>query len=248
MDSTTQKGFKILEILAASDAARGISELSRETGLTKSNLQRILTTLCELGYAEKDPNSNRYFATLRLWEIGIPVLNRNRAVRAARSSLKALRANCGETTVLCLREGLDVVYLDKIESESPIRLSCAVGTRLPLYSTASGRVMAADLSDTEMAQLLERFSAANGAPPSELRERLKTAAGRGYDTSESGYRAGINSIAAPIRDDRGIAMAAIAISGPEERLDAQALANLRPLILDEASKISVALGYAGQTA
>ena len=172
MDTTTQKGFRILEVLATSDAPRGISELSRETNLTKSNLQRILATLCDLGYAEKDDDSNRYYATLRLWEMGIPVLLRNRIVRAARASLKSLRAASGETSVLCIREGEEVIYLDKIESESPIRLSCAVGTRLPLYSVASGRVIAAQLSESKRAQLVAAFSKADVPKTYDLEERL----------------------------------------------------------------------------
>lgn len=247
MDTTTQKGFRILEMLATSDAPRGISELSRETNLTKSNLQRILSTLCDLGYAEKDGDSNRYYATLRLWEMGIPVLLRNRIVRAARASLKSLRAASGETSVLCIREGDEVIYLDKIESESPIRLSCAVGTRLPLYSVASGRVIAANLPKVERAQLVASFLGADVPKTYDLEERLAQIRKRGYDTSESGYRAGINSIAAPLFGEGGTVSAAIAISGPEERLSKDGLIAHLPMLMDEASKISSALGYMGET-
>lgn len=247
MDSTTQKGFRILELLAASDTPRGISELSRETELTKSNLQRILATLCDLGYAEKDSDSNRYYATLRLWEMGIPVLMRNRIVRAARASLKALRTHSGETSVLCIHEGDQVIYIDKIESESPIRLSCAVGTRLPLYSVASGRVIAAHLPSDQQTALIAKFSQQEPNAGYDLEERIAQIRKKGYDVSESGYRAGINSIAAPLFDEGGDVIAAIAISGPEERLTMDALKAQLPLLLNEASKISSALGFMGET-
>lgn len=247
MDTTTQKGFRILELLATSDAPRGISELSRETSLTKSNLQRILATLCDLGYAEKDEGSNRYYATLRLWEMGIPVLLRNRIVRAARASLKSLRAASGETSVLCIRECDEVIYLDKIESESPIRLSCAVGTRLPLYSVASGRVIAAYLPEAERLDIVGAYNRSGTDHKYDMNERLAQIRKRGYDTSESGYRAGINSIAAPIFGEGGTVSAAIAISGPEERLTPEGLLALLPMLMDEASKISSALGYMGET-
>lgn len=247
MDTTTQKGFRILELLAASDSPRGISELSRETDLTKSNLQRILATLCDLGYAGKDLDSNRYYATLRLWEIGIPVLLRNRIVRAARASLKSLRAASGETSVLCIREGNEVIYLDKIESESPIRLSCAIGTRLPLHSVASGRVIAANLNTKEMAEVVTAYNKADTTDSYDIEERFSQIRKRGYDTSESGYRAGINSIAAPLFGEGGTVSAAIAISGPEERLTKDGLIAHLPMLMDEASKISSALGYMGET-
>ena len=70
---------------------------------------------------------------------------------------------------------------------------------------------------------------------------------RGYDTSESGYRAGINSIAAPLFGEGGTVSAAIAISGPEERLSKDGLIAHLPMLMDEASKISSALGYMGET-
>jgi DNA-binding IclR family transcriptional regulator len=245
MDSTTQKGFRILEKLAQSDTGRGISDLSRETELTKSNVQRIIATLCDLGYAEKDPQSNRYYATMRMWERGLPVLMRNRILRAARSALKMLRQISDETVVLCIRDGMDLVYIEKLESATPIRLSCPIGTRVPLYNVAAGRVMAAHFSDEDKALFLKTVAEATDAPSYDMRARLATIAARGYDLSESGFRAGVNSVAVPVWDDRDEVVASIAISGPEERLSEEKLVSFLPAAFDAASKVSAGLGHMG---
>lgn len=244
MDNTTKKGFGILETLAQSDEPRGVSELARETGLTRSNVQRILQTLCDLGYAEKDEASSRYVPTLRQWEMGVKTLLRLPAVRAARAHLLALRSKTGESSVLCLLDQNQVIYVNKLESEAPIRMSCSVGTRLPLHSVATGRVMAAFLPDRA------RDAAVDALPPeldkTAFSARLKEIATRGYEVSEGSFRAGINSIAAPIWQRNGV-VASIAISGPDERLTREQLDVVLPSVLDASSRISEALGYRGQS-
>jgi DNA-binding IclR family transcriptional regulator len=245
MDTTTAKGFQLLERLAMSDTPRGISELSREMDLTKSNVQRILATLGTLGYVDKDPQTSRYFATLKMWEYGNRVLQRGPIIRACASALKTLRAATQETTALCLLDGLDVVYVDKIESENPIRLSCPIGARLPAYATATGRVIAAFRPASAIDALVERYrtNVPNGAL--DLHSRFDEIRSKGYETSESGFRAGVNSIAVPIHEADGQVVASLAVTGPKERLPGERLVELSSTLLDAASRASNALGYVG---
>src|SRR4051794_27981178 len=100
MDTTIVKGLRVLESLAASDQARGISELAREINLNKSNVQRILGTLLALGYVQKDPTTSRYSATLRIWEVGVKVVHRNHVRRAAQGYLRALFEKLNESIFL----------------------------------------------------------------------------------------------------------------------------------------------------
>jgi IclR family KDG regulon transcriptional repressor len=240
MDNTTKKGFGILEVLASSENSRGVSELARETGLTRSNVQRILQTLCDLGYAEKDDVSSRYHATLRQWEMGVKALLRMPVVRAARAQLLGLRGKTGESSVLCLRQDTDVIYVNKLESETPIRMSCSVGTRLPLHAVATGRVIAAYLPPNERKRIMATLGSTIDRQAFE--ERLDLIYRRGYEVSEGWFRAGVNSIAAPIWQ-AGQPVASIAISGPEERLSKERLDAILPDVLDSASRVSEALGH-----
>ena len=248
MDTTTVKGFQLLERLAQSDAPRGVSDLARETDLTKSNVQRILATLTSLGYVGKERQTNRYFATLKTWEVGNRVLQRDRILRTAASAMKILRAETGETTVLCILDETDVVYIDKHESENPIRLSCAVGSRLPAYSTATGRVIVAFRSSAERQTVIDLYDAQPDVPRYNLADRFKQIRAKGIDLSEGGYRAGVNSIAAPIHGADGTVIASIAVTGPEERLPPRRLADLIPKLMDAATRVSGALGFIGGSA
>jgi IclR family KDG regulon transcriptional repressor len=246
MDTTTAKGFQLLEKLALSDTPRGISELSREMDLTKSNVQRILLTLGTLGYVDKEPQTSRYFATLKMWEFGNRVLQRGPIVRACANALKTLRSETQETTALCLLDGLDVVYVDKIESENPIRLSCPVGARLPAYATATGRVIAAFRPAEAVDAIVERYRANVSDGKMNLIERFAAIRANGYETSEGGFRMGINSVAVPIQEANGSVVASVAVTGPKERLTPQRLVELSEKLLDAAARVSNSLGYVGR--
>ena len=245
IDTTTAKGFQLLERLAMSDTPRGITELSREMDLTKSNVQRILATLAALGYVGKEPQTSRYFATLKMWEFGHRVLQRGPIVRACASALKTLRAATQETTALCLLDALDVVYIDKIESDNPIRLSCAIGTRLPAYATSTGRVIVAFRPDDAREALIERYRAAVPDGPMDLAARFADIRARGFEISEGLFRSGVNGIAAPVHDAGATVVASLAITGPQERLPTKRLLDLSATLLGAASQASHALGYAG---
>src|ERR1700678_208080 len=120
MDSTVFKGFSLLEALTSSEHPRGVSELSREMQLTKSNVQRLLSPLVELGYAQKDPLTSQYSATLKTWEYGHRVLSRDEIKRAASSQLRSLYQDVDESVFLCVCRGYDVLYVDVIEHPNPI--------------------------------------------------------------------------------------------------------------------------------
>ena len=243
MDSTTKKGFQLLELLARSNEPRAVTDVARETGLTRSNVQRTLATLCELGYADKDPASSRYFPSLRLWEMGIPVLSRNEIVRAARARLLAVYGATGETTVLCLRQGQEIVYVNKLESQTPIRMSCGIGTRLPLHATATGRVIAAFLPESERASLCQE--ATDARADMALADDLAAIRSKGYAVSVGTYRSGVNSIAVPVHAAGGAVSASIALTGPEERLTSDWMQSQLHRLLDAAARISESLGYRG---
>jgi DNA-binding IclR family transcriptional regulator len=117
MDSTTVKALRIMEALSVSDDERGVSELSRQVGLTKSNTFRILSTLVDQGYVQSNPETSRYFLTLKIWEQGARVIDRNPIRRVARPHLQALFAKINETILVSVIDLPDVLYIEKIESQ-----------------------------------------------------------------------------------------------------------------------------------
>ncbi|MCC7047369.1 MAG: IclR family transcriptional regulator [Alphaproteobacteria bacterium] len=244
MDSTIVKGLRVLETLAASDQPRGISELAREMELNKSNVQRIVGTLLTLGYVRKDPATSRYMATLRMWEFGLQVVHRNEVRRAAQPYLRGLYEKLNESVFLCVPDSDDILYLDKMEAAAPVRISSQVGARAPAARTASGKAILAHLPnealDRAVVAAREHFRIAD-IDPAKLRKELAAVRADGFAISQSGYRPGVNSIAAPILGRDGTIMGSIAVTGPVERLDLATLKGYASEIVNAATRISEAL-------
>ena len=110
-----------------------------------------------------------------------------------------------ETVFLCVGDGLDIVYVDKIEGNDPSRVFCMVGMRIPALRTAAGRAILAFQDEDTIAHAIEAATVAssNGATPGHAdvdqeRERLAQIRRDGYALSFGEFRPGINSLAAPV--------------------------------------------------
>ncbi|NYT25345.1 IclR family transcriptional regulator [Alcaligenaceae bacterium] len=241
MDSTSIKALRVIEALAASDEPRGVAELGRSLGLTKSNTFRILSTLSGLGYAKSHGESGRYSLTLNIWEQGMKVIDRHPVRRVALPNMRMLHANVTETILLTTLESSDVLYIGKVESENPIRASAREGQRAPAWRTASGRSMLAFHPKEDIEQVL---SAANfdDAERAEFLEMLQRVRERGFATSVNGTRVGVNSVAAPLWSGEDAPWTSVSISGPAERFTAERMDELGIMVLNCATRISESLG------
>ena len=199
MDSTTVKALRIIEALSPSEDERGVSELSRQVGLTKSNTFRILSTLVNQGYVQSNPETSRYFLTLKIWEQGTRVIDRNPIRRVARPHLQALFAKINETILVSVIDLPEVLYIEKIESDNPVRASARVGQRAPALRAASGKSILAFYPD----DTVKRYAKQGIGNKSDLvlfQNELSQVREQGYAISISGSRPGVNSIAVPIWD------------------------------------------------
>jgi DNA-binding IclR family transcriptional regulator len=243
VDKTTTKAFALLEILAASEAPRGVSELARALRVAKSNVHRHLATLVALGYARR-ADKGVYEPTLKCWRIGVEVLNRLDLRRVARPHLERLATHTDETVHLTILDRGEVVYIDKIESTHPVREFTRIGARAPTHCTATGKVMLAFRD--ELPHLpLQRFTKHTARDLRRLKGEFAAIRRQGYAVNLGEYGAHVNGVAAPVADHTGSIVAAVVISGPAERVNPEMLGQLRPLVLAAAREVTVALGFSG---
>jgi IclR family KDG regulon transcriptional repressor len=233
MDTTIAKGLKLLNRMAQADAPVGVTAMAKEMGLEKSNVHRTLTTLLALGYVQKDTTTSRYEPTLKLWELGMKVVTRHPVVRAARPFMQMLHQQTQETVHLTILDGIDNIYLDQIKAPVPVRIMPTPGHRVPAFFPASGRVQLAHRPDVEdlLADFRANYPRGKEVKPAALKE-FALIRQQGYTWTESGWSNGINSLAAAILGRDGLAVAAIAIAGPAERLTRQRMESLADQVLN----------------
>ena len=248
MDKTLVKGLEVLEALAMSDSARGVSELAREMGLTRSNVHRTLKTLVAAGYARQDAKGD-YECTLKLFQLAGSVVARVDVKREAEPFMAALAAKTLETVHLSVLDDTDVIYLHKIDSPQPVRAYSTVAGRAPAYAVATGKALLAFQGDAYLERFegrLEAHTPHTLATPFALRQEIETIRQQGYAVNRGEWRASIGGVAAPIFDASRRAVAAVGISGPVERLKPAAIKGFTAEVVQAARAISRSLGYAAQ--
>jgi IclR family KDG regulon transcriptional repressor len=245
LDKTLVKGLEVLEALAMSDSARGVSELAREMGLTRSNVHRTLKTLVGAGYARQDSKGD-YECTLKLFQLAGSVVARVDVKREAEPFMAELAAKTLETVHLSVLDDTDVIYLHKIDSPQPVRAYSTIAGRAPAYCVATGKALLA-FQDEEY---LERFrgklqphTPKTLATGTALREELAQVREQGYALNRGEWRETVCGLAAPIFDATRRPLAAVGISGPVERLKPARLKAFTPDVVQAARSISEALGY-----
>ena len=218
MVQSLERAFAILAAVA--DRPAGVTALSERLDLPKSTVARLLSSLEALGAVER--------LDRRRWRVGPGIealagsapLERS-LVSLARPELQRLVASLGEDTGLGLPDGHDIHYVVQVECDHPVQIRDWTGTRAPLHAVPSGLVLLADWPGDAIAAYvangLTALTPQTVVDPEQLRTRLEDVARSGYAWGLEEYAEGINSVAAPVRDPRGHAIAAIHVHGPAYR-------------------------------
>lgn len=231
----SQSAARVLQVLEAIARHQpvGVSELARLVDHDKSAVQRAIMTLADSGWIKPSAGKGtRWELTARIHAISRIGYSSNDLRRRARRVLEDLREACGETVLLNVHEGSRLVVLDVLESRHLLRTVPEVGTSVPTRGSATARVLLPHLS-------LENQVALLGSQPTEamLQEFTATQV-RGYAISDRDVALGSTSIAAPISEADGRAVAAVVVTGPSERITNARQQQIGALVRDAARRIS----------
>ncbi len=242
--------LQILEALA-SEGELGLTELAERVGVHKSTLFRFMRTLCDLGYARRDPDTERFSLTLKVFELGSSVYARVDLVKLASPFLLRLSATTQETVHLAILDGGRLVYLSKIESTRSLRVAMQsrVGLTAPAYCTGVGKALLAfaetDVLDAYLATCdFVRHTEKTIPDRLKLLAELQMIRNRGWAVDDEEHEQGVRCVAAPVRNRDGAVIAALSISGPTLRLTQDRLDTVRSLVCEAAEEISRLLGWA----
>lgn len=246
MEKSLVKALRLIEGLARSETPRGVSDLARELGLNKSNVHRILDTLCEHNYVVQHEATGLYQLNLKLFELGSRLLSRLHLKDVAQPWLGRVMEQTGESCHLMIYQDGEVIYLDKIENRLPVRAVTELGGRAPAACVASGKVLLAYRPQEEVDRVLrnlKRYTPKTITDRSQLQNEIETARKIGYAINREGWREGVCGAASPILIGPNSAIAAVAILGPAERLTLKRLQECGEILCVATRQISHQLGY-----
>lgn len=225
----------------------GVTELSHETGYSKSVIHRILSTLEASGYLAVGVDSRRYRLGYKSLQLGLVTLSQIDVRRLALPRLHRLRDITRETVNLGLRFGDKRVYIESLESPQEIRQRVELGREMSLVRGASSKAVLAFIDPDERDRILlgaqeEVTAQLTAVSVQELRAELAAIQIRGYATSVSERLVGAFSVAAPVFDHHDEVIGSVSISGPVNRWRADVVDRYGELLNAEIGLLSRDLG------
>ena len=246
---SVDRALSVLEILATHGEA-GVTEVAAELGVHKSTAFRLVAALESRGFVEQLVDRGKYrlgFGVVRLAGAAAAQLD---IAREGRRVCEALAADLEETVNIAILDADRAVNVSQARGPAALSTHNWVGQGTPLHATSSGKVLLAHAPDTVrksvLSRELPRFTSATITDPEALQQHLDRIVEQGWGATVEEYEVGLNAIAAPVRGADGYVIAALSVSGPSFRMDAEDFPRLARRVAAGADELSRRLGFFSQ--
>lgn len=245
---SVQRALQILDVFNEHDRELKITEISEKMGLHKSTVHSLLKTLQESDYIQQNPENGKYRLGLKLAERGNLMISTLDIRQIVRKYLIDISRKTGQTTHLGILDGQAGVYIDKVEGELALIRYSRIGRRIPLHSTAIGKVLLAYQAQEKVQQLLKGYEFSRLTPhtienEAEYLAELEKVRQQEYGVDNQENEQGVRCIAVPIKNEQNQVLAAISLSTLVSRVDDQQLQQHIQLLKQTGQQLSKQLRY-----
>ena len=214
-----------------------LTEISQRVGLHKSTVHRLLASLEGKGFVVRDPVTEKYKVGYRVWELTANIAGSDDPASLFLPEMERLRDQLGETVSLYIRDGLERIRIQSVQSNQEIRRVAPVGARMPLYVGASSKVLLAFEEPAVLEQVLQDPNWPENINREAFIKQLEDIRRDGYATSVGEREQGAAAIAAPVVNRSGRLVAALSVSGPENRWTLPVMRQHAPMIREAAVRM-----------
>lgn len=244
--SSAERSLRLLAFITDAGRALTLAELATGLDLPKATAHRLCNQLLELGFIARDVDERAFAVGPALRKLAFDALNHSTVRGLRHAVLTELVAQVGETCNFTTLDGVEVLYLDRVEAPWPWRLKLDVGVHVPLHGTASGKLFLASMTRDRRARVLGQLALTRLTPntlttATALREDCERIAARGYSIDREEFIAGLIAVAVPVRDAAGEVRAAVAVHAPITRLSLEQMLEHLPALHDAAARMSALL-------
>ncbi|MDR3568805.1 MAG: IclR family transcriptional regulator [Syntrophobacteraceae bacterium] len=246
--ATLEKALELLQLFTLGRSELSAPQIAAKLGMPLSTAYKYLQTLQKNQFLSKNERTNKYYPGLSILKLGLFAAEKTSVMEVASAYMESLVERSLETAVLTVLDGLNVVCVDVKEAPRVLRITTTKGSTLPLYAGSPGKAVLAFKDQAFIDHVIEATGIVelnkNTITRIEgLREELALIRRQGYSESNSEYVADICSVAAPIFDYKGQAIASLSVAGSAERILGQNKENLVGMVKESARGISSDLGY-----
>jgi IclR family pca regulon transcriptional regulator len=213
--ATLAKGLALLGAFDRQRPVMTLSQAAQVTGFSRATARRILLTLAELGYVAQ--NGREFSLSSGILKLGFAYLATQSWIEQATPLLRQMGEQLHETCSAAILEGTEIVYVARFPAQRIMSVTLAVGTRLPAFHTSLGRAQLGFLDNAELWQRLrslhiEAYTPSTITDAQALYERVREDHAQGFSIVDEELERGLRSIAVPVADRSGQAIAALNVS------------------------------------
>jgi len=247
------KGLQVLIALGGHPEGVSVSRLAEELGFPVSTTHRLLQAMLAAGFVNLDNERRTYELGLTVFQLSHQVARVRTLSELALPVLRRITEVSGEQTLLSVRQGHDLVYLEKVEGRHQIRNHADVGQRGHLHSSSMGKAMLAWLPEDERAEVVAGLRLVRHSPNTitdrrRLMGELEATRRRGWAVNEEENEEGIRSRGLPVIGPRGRPVCAICVTAPVFRCSREQMDSYVPLMQELVREMEARLPRGGAPA
>ncbi|MGX5656387.1 IclR family transcriptional regulator [Geodermatophilus nigrescens] len=244
-ESSLDRAVRVLEAFTLDRPELGVTEVARRAGLHVATASRIVARLADHGLLERTPD-RRVRIGVRMWELAARASPTRSLRDAAMPYLEDLHAVVGHHAQLAVRDGDDVLFVERLSARDAVVNFSRIAGRLPVHVSSSGVVLLAhapaEVQERVLARPLERLTPATVSSPAQLRALLAQVRRQGWALLPGFVHADATGVAVPVRDGLGEVVAALSVIVPNDDRAASAV----PVLLAAARGIGRSLPVAAR--
>ena len=240
------RGAELLVRVLESERPVALSDLALASGIPKSTASRLVSALERQGLVEQDGERGRLRPGPAILRVAERSLLERSVVELARPSLDSLSEACGETINLAVPARHGVEHVAQVDGRHFLGAGQWLGRTVDFHSTANGKVFMAFGRATMPARPLAELTPRTITDAAQLRDELAVVRRDEFAEAVDELEMGLAAIAAPVRGAGGEVVAALSITGPTVRMTPVRIAELKPILIDEARTLSRRLGHPQQ--
>lgn len=209
---STLRCLEVLDALADMRQPTGLSDLARHLDVRRGTLHQQLQTLMHAGWVRRTSQAE-YYLSIRALRVGRAALEQAGVAQRLLPLLNELAMKTGEAPAVAVLDRDDVLIIQRVEAQQLIRADLKVGTRMPLLTSAAGRVLLAYSSAQKLAELRGRGI---DIPSPDYLAQIRE---QGYAVQRDDFLMGLSAAAVPIHLGSDEDLLTLSMAAPTERFD-----------------------------
>ena len=243
------RGLQVLESFTPQKQHLTLAELTKLLHAPKSTVYRVLKTLWGVNYLRYDEFNKRYSLGTKVLSLGFSVLHNMELREIARPLMEAFSRNCNKTVNMAVLDKNEMVYIERVRVPSIRQFNISIGSRIPVWNTAVGKAVLANLDPDRQSQVLIGLKRSYKGEINEktLTKELENVRKLGFAVNDQDYLKGIRAIGVPVFDEKGVVCGLNLVAEPEDGSIAELRNRYGTELLQLGRELSEALGFRAKT-